>query len=463
LYNLFLHPLHKFPGPLTAGATGLWKTSRSLRGTIVHDVKKLHDQYGPVVRIAPDELSFIDSRAWKDIYGHHGSYEMEKDPKFYNMTGNLVDRSILNADRNLHGFLRRQLSHGFSERSMRDQAPLIMDYLDLLISQLERVSKGNKPVNMVAWLNYATFDIIGNLGFGSDFGCLKKGEYHPWVKAIGGGLKANAILRVIIRSVPESIVVMLDKIGVFEARKKHVAYSNQKIQERLAVRAERPDLLEGLIKKKDELTLGQLSVNAAALTVAGSETTASLLSGVFYLVGSNPEILTKLTQEVRSTFKNEEEITMTSVNTLEFMLACLDETMRVYPAVAIGMPRVVPKGGHEIAGQFIPENTVVAVWPLAANHSALNFTKPDKFHPRRYMGDEEFASDDFSAAQPFGTGPRNCIGRNLAYAEMRLIVARILFKFDVKLGPGAKDWIERQRIYTTWQKPELPVYLTPAK
>jgi cytochrome P450 len=239
-------------------------------------------------------------------------------------------------------------------------------------------------------------------------------------------------------------------------------YSNQKVGERLAVKAERPDFLEGLIKIKDEITLGQLSMNAAALTVAGSETTASLLSGFFYLVGSQPEILAKLTIEIRSTFENEEDITITSVNTLEFMLACLNETMRVYPAVAIGMPRVVPKGGHEIAGQFIPEDTVVAVWQLAANRSALNFTKPDEFHPGRYMGDEKFTSDNFSASQPFGTGPRNCIGRNLAYAEMRLIIARILFRFDVKLGPGAETWIERQKIYTTWQKPELPVYLTPA-
>ena len=92
------------------------------------------------------------------------------------------------------------------------------------------------------------------------------------------------------------------------------------------------------------------------MIVAGSETTATLLSGATYLLLKHPEVLKKLTEEVRSTFKSEEEITLLSVNNLEYMLACLNETMRVYPPVPIGMPRVSPKGGAKVAGNFIPEN-----------------------------------------------------------------------------------------------------------
>jgi cytochrome P450 len=84
-----------------------------------------------------------------------------------------------------------------------------------------------------------------------------------------------------------------------------------------------------------------------------------VLSGFFFLIGSHPEVLAKLTKEVRSSFNNEEEITLTSVGQLEYMLACLDEALRMYPPVPIGMPRVVPKGGFRIAGHMVPEDVSV--------------------------------------------------------------------------------------------------------
>lgn len=62
--------------------------------------------------------------------------------------------------------------------------------------------------------------------------------------------------------------------------------------------------------------------------------------------------------------------------------------------------------------------------------------------------------------QPFSFGPRNCIGRNLAYAEMRTIMARLVFNFDLTLAPESKNWLD-QKIYNLWQKPPLMVHLTP--
>lgn len=98
-----------------------------------------------------------------------------------------------------------------------------------------------------------------------------------------------------------------------------------------------------------------LAANASLLIVAGSETTATLLAGATYMLLRDPEAMKKLTEEVRSTFKSEEEITLSSVGNLEYMLACLNEAMRLYPPVPIGMPRVVPKGGAKVAGTFVPE------------------------------------------------------------------------------------------------------------
>jgi len=143
------------------------------------------------------------------------------------------------------------------------------------------------------------------------------------------------------------------------------------------------------------------------------------------------------------------------------------------------LPRLVPSGGETICGRFVPEGVSpqaslqrlkltsqqvsVGVNQWAANHAATNFSNPSEFHAERWMNDEKFASDDRRARQPFSTGPRNCIGKNLAYAEMRLLVANLLWHFDLELPEESKDWMEKARIFTLWLKPELMVKLTPRK
>jgi cytochrome P450 len=77
---------------------------------------------------------------------------------------------------------------------------------------------------------------------------------------------------------------------------------------------------------------------------------------VTYLLLTNPEAYEKLNGEVRSTFKSQDEINLISVNRLSYMLACLDEGMRMYPPIANGLPRVCPTGGSTVLGEYIPEN-----------------------------------------------------------------------------------------------------------
>lgn len=99
-----------------------------------------------------------------------------------------------------------------------------------------------------------------------------------------------------------------------------------------------------------------LQGNASTLIIAGSETTASLLSGVTFLLLKHPHALAKLTEEVRSAFKSEDDININSVGQLKYMLACLDEALRLYPPTPVGLPRVVSKGGATIVGNYVPEN-----------------------------------------------------------------------------------------------------------
>lgn len=83
------------------------------------------------------------------------------------------------------------------------------------------------------------------------------------------------------------------------------------------------------------MTLDEIRINASLLVVAGSETTATALSGVTYLLGTHPEVLAKLTKEVRETFSSESEIDLISVQHLKYMLAVLDEGLRLFPPVPV--------------------------------------------------------------------------------------------------------------------------------
>jgi hypothetical protein len=98
-----------------------------------------------------------------------------------------------------------------------------------------------------------------------------------------------------------------------------------------------------------------LSANAEILVLAGSETTATLLSGCTYLLLTHPDKMEKLKQEVRSTFTSESDITASSVNKLTYMLGVLNEALRMYPPVTSSLIRVVPAGGDRIADTWVPE------------------------------------------------------------------------------------------------------------
>jgi cytochrome P450 len=90
--------------------------------------------------------------------------------------------------------------------------------------------------------------------------------------------------------------------------------------------------------------------------MAGSESSVTLLVAAVSLLTDNPAAMQKLVQEIRSSFKNEDEITLTSVNRLNYLTACLNETMRCFPGVPPALPRVVPRGGAVITGHAVPEN-----------------------------------------------------------------------------------------------------------
>lgn len=275
----------------------------------------------------------------------------------------------------------------------------------------------------------------------------------------------------VFRYFPHLTPVMLPlmkRSKAYKSRMRSVANTRTMVSKRMATKTDRKDFMSYALRAMERGDPGTMMSNEEIMTtfevlmVAGSETTATLLSGVTYQLLKNPEVLKKLVAEIRSAFAHGNEITMVSVNNLKYQLAVLDEALRIMPPVATALVRLVPSGGgEEVGGHFVPGGTRVGVPSWAACRSPLNFRDPESFVPERWLGDVRYAEDRREASQPFNIGPRGCIGRNLAYAEMRIVLARVLFEFDLELMASSKSWLEGLKNFTLWQKDPLMVRLTP--
>lgn len=136
--------------------------------------KQLHDKYGPIVRIAPNQLSFCSAASWKDIYGHvAGRQQFLKSDTYQNEYHQNI---ITVRDPYQHGQMRKLLSHGFSQKALMEQEDIVHHYVDLFIKQIDTyATKKEEGEEMVKWYNFTTFDIIGDLAFGDPFGSLDDG------------------------------------------------------------------------------------------------------------------------------------------------------------------------------------------------------------------------------------------------------------------------------------------------
>ncbi|TGO89345.1 hypothetical protein BPOR_0114g00260 [Botrytis porri] len=288
----------------------------------------------------------------------HGKKPIPKEKEIY-LSGNDGIADIISSNDIDHARIRRALSHAFSEASLREQEPLMNVYFDLLIQKLyEQIdSPSNAKVNIVCFFNFTTFDLIGDLCFAESTNALRTQEYNSWIANIFKGL--NHILR----------------------------HNDEK----------------GMTRAESVKSTG-------TLIIAGSETTATLLSGALFHLLKNPSCTATLVQEIRTAFEESADMTFVSV------------------------------GVHQ--------------W--GAYRSATNFALPDQFLPERWLDDPRFASDNRGVVQPFSVGLRNCLGQHHAMAEMRAILARSLWHFDIDLCEESRSWNE-QKVFILWEKPDLMV------
>ena len=306
IYYLFFHPLSGFRGPK------LWAISRlpwnyvNLQGDLARRIRDMHVHYkSSVIRVAPDELSYTISTAWKKIYGSHPPREFLKCLDGRGIAPAIVNgrRSIATETPERHALLRRAVLPAFSERALRDQEDFFRDHTNKLIAQLRSLKYVASQQDVMRWFSLLGFDIMSDLAFGQPAGCLDRDD-QPWLNIIGARIKSITWCQFATYYGIEWILNWTAPKASMEARKQHRELTRQKLQRRID--EERSGKRQG--KKRDFMsyTLGNGKENlnnndlcgvASALIVASSNTTMHTMSALVFFVCRHPDVYAKIMGE----------------------------------------------------------------------------------------------------------------------------------------------------------------------
>ncbi|KKY25486.1 putative toxin biosynthesis cytochrome p450 [Phaeomoniella chlamydospora] len=370
--TVYFGALSKIPGPKLWAASQIPSQWSVMRGTYHLDLLELHKKYGSPVRIGPNEVAFFTAQSFKDIYAHRpGHKSFVPDRATHQPPPNGVDHIVCAVDDTVHARHRRLLSWAFTEKALKEQEPLIQEYIDLLISRLrEQIqSPANGKVDIKSWFNFVTFDIMGDLVFGESFNCLTDSVLHPWIGIIFDSIKVVCLIGAANHfPLIKTLLNWLIPKSLHQKAVDHLDLAAQKVDRRIALQTERPDVmtfvlrngmteksLESAPEKGNVLSRAELHSNSKMLIVAGSETSATLLSGAVYFLGTNPTYLREVTTEVRKFFISHDQIALSTVTNLPYLNAVIEETFRLYPPLVTGLTRVTPAGGEFVTGAYIPE------------------------------------------------------------------------------------------------------------
>ncbi|KAH7327080.1 cytochrome P450 [Rhexocercosporidium sp. MPI-PUGE-AT-0058] len=469
IYRLTLHPLAKYPGPFLAKITDLdnvyhvWMWDRHV------NFMKCHEKYGPIYRYGPNRLSFNTSSALHSIHGFKANVQKAS---FYTAFQTGIPSSFSLIDKVRHGQRRRVIAHAFSERALKGVEDGFLKNIRTWCGRLRELGgNGGGGLDMSKWCTYLTFDVMGSLAFGRSFNMSTspKNHYVPNLMRQGGifaHYNGNMLWAygwgLTSRLFP----------GITAGRNAFRAYAKLQAQERVNLGVEGNDVKDFfhyLIEAKDPetgegFTMNELWGEANLIIIAGSETTSTVLAGIFFYLTHNLDVLEKVKSEVRTVFEgcdSEDIVSGPKLNDCVYLRACLEETLRMAPPVPGPLPREVCAGGAEIDGELIPEGVDVSVGIYSIQHNASYFPEPYAFRPERWIirdsikgaGDSKVENlydgvgvgkEEVEIAQKafcaFSFGSRGCIGKNMAYMELMLAMARVLFLFDIEtagtLGEG---------------------------
>jgi cytochrome P450 len=232
---------------------------------------------------------------------------------------------------------------------------------------IEADQGSGKVVDMTPWFHFTTFDIFGDLGFGESFDCLQNSRYHPWISLLFGSVKAASYVAAArFYPVIEAILLKCIPASLKKTADNHFQQIADKVNRRLNWELERPDIMSHVIKEKNDdeedkampltkgMTTEEIYCTFMILTTAGSETTATALTGTLNYLVSCPDKLGLIVREIRDTFNSRDEMTLDALRDLPYLNAVISEGLRLCPPIPWMLPRLVPPGGETVSGVRLP-------------------------------------------------------------------------------------------------------------
>ncbi|KAI1348872.1 benzoate 4-monooxygenase cytochrome P450 [Xylaria sp. FL0043] len=449
IYNLYLHPLSHIPGPPIAAISNVPHCWWFIGGRHPYKMLELHTKYG-------------SAQSWKDIYGTRPGHSTFVKGDFYSggSFAGIGTTSIISERRpEIHKQMRNYLAGAFSDRAILDQEEIVAASVDAFIHIVGVRGSRKEGFSMSKILVSLAFDIAGDLSFGESFGALKSERLHPWIEvslnAVLQGEIADALNRFPILQTVLPLVMSRKLNELTKDTKKNEELSRRVVEMRVKRKTGRKDFLTQILEDRDPNVVSdqQVAAHASDFVIAGSDTTSTALSTLLYYLLKHPAAMARLTDEIRNSFQRYDEITYNSTLPLPYLRAALLETMRIYPPVPMGLPRIVPEGGDTVDGVFLPGGVTVSTNPIATCLSQVNFHEPWSFKPERWL--ERNEADDLQCSQPFSLGSRVCLGRNLAWLNLRTIAVKLIWVYDLELVNTELDWHRDSQMHSLWRKPDL--------
>ncbi|KUI71279.1 Versicolorin B desaturase [Cytospora mali] len=404
VYLALYHPFAKYPGPVLARFTNLYGAYHAWKGDIHLDMHRCHLKY--------------------DIYGHGAP--VRKFPGYQALSSHAAN-TLTMSDKVQHALRRRVLSQAFSESSLRMLEPAIRSRVDRFFTDL-------------------AFDLMTAVTFDMDYDTIQEPRFRYVVEAIEA---SNIRLGVLIQASGLSFRG-LDKLLFPDSAKaaaRFVKFLRRLLHERLQrEKTDGRDIFSFLQRCKDPdtgngLSPRDISSETATFIVAGSDTTSTTLASLAHYLTGSSRCYRRAAEEVRTTFASVDEIHFgPKLNSCIFLRACLDEAMRITPPGGASLWREVEHQGAVIDGDFVPAGYEVGCSIYAMHRSPKNWEDADRFFPERWIERSKMTVGQRQPYFPFNIGPRSCVGKPLALAEVMLTFARLLWEFDFRRAHDDEMW-----------------------
>ncbi|KAK0377483.1 hypothetical protein CLIM01_05145 [Colletotrichum limetticola] len=448
LYNISaFHPLAHFPGPKIAAASYLYEAYFDwwLLGRYGKVIARMHEHYGPIVRINPDELHVSDPYFTDEIYAGPGRVR-DKWQHQLNTGGagpvSVTGFSTVNHE--VHRMRKGALSKFFSRQQMLKLEGEVQEFAQLTADKMLR-SAGKEPFDVKEAFNCFTADIISQYAFGEPMGFISQEGWEPnfatWVKSFFKSaymMRHNALGRKMAQVMP----MMADYLG--EDIKSVMRQMNVVIPGYIKAALSNPengrvfaDLMESKTLPEEEKSLYRLSGEGFNFLLAGTETTAVRmgsfpLRATLLTIVTQPQTYARLMEQLHGL--NPSNLKWTELEQKPYLWAVIHESLRMMPGVSHRSARIAREEDLVYRTRdgkkewLIPRGTPVGMTSMINHWNEELFPNPGEFIPERWLidGKPNHKLEKFLLA--FGKGSRSCIGENLAYCEVYHMVAMMALR-----------------------------------